>query len=103
MPVTRYSNGSAYAATPQSSWYLDNLVLRNILPDPTDKAMVISTKHDMRPYNLSYELYGTKDYWWVFQVLNIGVIRDPIYDFKAGLQIRVPTKERLLSNIQATK
>ena len=103
MSTVKYSGGSPYVATPQSSWYLDNLVLRDVKPDPTDKFVTIGTSHEMRPYNLSYELYGTKDYWWVFQVLNMNVIRDPIYDFKAGLQIRVPTKERLLSNIQAVK
>lgn len=103
MALTRYAGGSPYAATPQSSWHLDTLVLRDIKPDPTDKAIVVSTAYNYRPYNLSYELYGSKDYWWVFQILNLDVIRDPIYDFKAGITIRVPTKERLLSNIQATK
>jgi len=103
MPMTRYSSGSPYAATPQTSWYLENLTLRDVKSDPTDKAYVIPTNYHQRPYNLSFELYGTKDYWWVFQVLNLDVIRDPIYDFTAGLTIRVPTKERLLNNIQATK
>lgn len=103
MAVTRYSSGSPYAATPQSSWYLDNLVLRDIKPDPTDIAMALETKYEFRPYNLSYDLYGSKDYWWVFYVLNMDVIRDPIYDFKAGVIIRVPTKDRLMSNIQAVK
>lgn len=103
MSTVRYSGASPYVATPQGSWYLDNLVLRDIKADPTDKAHVISTAHARRPQNLAYELYGSKDYWWVFQVLNMNVLRDPIYDFTAGKQIRVPTKERLLGNIQATK
>lgn len=97
MSITKYGSGSVYKQTPQTSWYLDNLALRDVQSDPTDKAMVIPTKHNMKPYNLSYELYGNKDYWWVFQILNMGVIRDPIYDFKAGLTIRVPTKDRLLA------
>lgn len=103
MAQTRYSGGSPYAATPQTSWYLDTLVLRDIQPDPTDKPYTIEARHHYRPYNLSYELYGSKDYWWVFMVLNMDLIRDPIYDFKTDLVIRVPTKERLLNNIQATK
>ncbi len=103
MSITRYSSGSPYAATPQTTWYLENLVLRDIKQDPTDKAYTIPTQYNLRPYNLSYELFGTKDYWWVFQVLNMDKIRDPIYDFKAGLVIRIPTKERLMSNIQAVK
>jgi hypothetical protein len=103
MAVTRYSSGSPYAATPQGSWYLDNLVLRDIKPDATDTVMALATKYEFRPYNLSYDLYGTKDYWWVFHILNMDVIRDPIYDFKAGIIIRIPTKDRLMSNIQAVK
>jgi hypothetical protein len=95
MAIVKYNSASVYAITPQSSWYLDNLVLRNLTSDSSDKILVIENKYDMRPYNLSYDLYGTKDYWWVFQVLNMDLIRDPIYDFKAGLIIKVPTKERL--------
>ena len=103
MAITKYSTGSPYAATPQTNWYLDNLVLRDIPPDPTDKAITLEAKYDQRPYNLSYDLYGTKDYWWVFQVLNMNVIRDPIYDFRTGINIRVPTKDRLVGNIRAVK
>lgn len=102
MSIIRYSSGSPYAATPQTTWYLDNLVLRQVDPDPTDKIMEVPIQYDQQPYNLSYELYGTKDFWWVFMVLNPDRIRDPIYDFKAGLTIRAPTKERL-ANIQAVK
>lgn len=103
MAITKYSAGSPYAATPQGSWYLENLVLREIKPDPTDKIIVVSNLYNQRPYNLSYDLYGTKDYWWVFMTLNMDQIRDPIFDFVAGITIRVPTKERLMSNIQAVK
>lgn len=103
MTQTKYRNGSPYAATPQTSWYLDNLVLREIREDRTDKPMVIEPKYHQRPYNLSYDLYGTRDYWWVFMVLNMDVIRDPIYDFRAGTLIYVPTKERLLSAMGAAR
>ena len=96
MALVKYSGASPYAQTPQNSWFLDNLVLRELKSDPTDTAMVIPTEYDQRPYNLSYELYGTKDYWWVFMVLNMDKIRDPIYDFKAGISIRVPSKTRLM-------
>jgi hypothetical protein len=103
MALTRYSSGSPYAATQQTTWYLDTLVLREVNPDHTDTIMVVPTQYNLQPYNLSYDLYGTKDYWWAFMVLNPDVIRDPIYDFVAGITIRVPTKERLIGNIQAVK
>lgn len=103
MSLMKYSSASAYIATPQSSWYLDNLVLRDIQNDPTDRFVTIENKYDQRPYNMAHDIYGSKDYWWVFMVMNLDVIRDPIYDFRAGLRLRIPAKERLLSNIQAVK
>lgn len=103
MSKVRYSSGSIYVATPQTSWYLENLVYRDIQNDPSDRFIVIEPKYQFRPYNLSYKLYGSKDYWWVFQTMNMNEIRDPIYDFKAGIRIRVPTKERVLNNVKAVK
>jgi len=103
MAKVKYASGSPYVATDQTSWYLDNLTYREILEDPSDKYIVISPKDEFRPYNLAYELYGSKDYWWVFQTMNMNIIRDPIYDFKAGIRLRVPTKDRVVSNIKAVK
>lgn len=103
MSLMKYSTGSAWSATPQTSWCLENLVLRDIPNDPTDRFVVVENKYDQRPYNMAYDIYGSKDYWWVFMVMNLNLIRDPIYDFKGGLRLRIPTKERLLSNIQAVK
>lgn len=90
-----YRKKSPYSSTPQTSWYLDNLVLKNIPNDPTDTIMVLDSKYNERPDLLSHNLYGTRDYWWVFMVMNMDVIRDPIYDFKTGISIYVPTKDRL--------
>ncbi|ASV44766.1 baseplate wedge subunit [Agrobacterium phage Atu_ph07] len=98
MTEVKYRSGSPYAATPQTSWYLENLVLRQIDRAPSDKKITLHPKYENRPYNLSYDLYGTRDFWWVFMVLNIDIIRDPIYDFKAGIEIYVPTRERVLGN-----
>jgi hypothetical protein len=97
MSLTKYGSGSIYKQTPQTNFYLDNLVLPDLQTDPTDKAFTVTAKYDQKPYNLSYDLYGNKNYWWVFQILNMGIIRDPIYDFKTGITIRVPSKERIMS------
>ena len=103
MTITTYGRGSPYSATPQSSWALDNLKIRQLLPDASDTFYVIPTRYNQRPYNLSYDLYGTKDYWWIFMQMNLDLIRDPIYDFKAGITIRVPSKERLMTGMEAEK
>lgn len=103
MSVVKYTRASAYVGTPQTSWYLENLTLRELLPDPTDTLYTIPTKYHMRPYNLSFDLYGSKDYWWVFMTMNLDQIRDPINDFTAGKVIRIPTKDRLSVGITLSK
>lgn len=101
MTITKYRSGSPYYLTPQTSWYLDNLVMKDFSSDPTDKFMVLSSKYENRPYNLSYDLYGTKDYWWLFMLLNPDTIKDPVYDFKAGLKIRYALKERVMNTTRS--
>jgi hypothetical protein len=48
-----------------------------------------------RPDLLSYDLYGSVAYWWIFLARNINVIRDPIWDMVAGMAIYVPTASRI--------
>ena len=97
MTIVTYNAASPFAATEQKNWYLENLTYRDLPRHHTDELITIDPKYNLRPYNLSYDRYGYKDYWWVFMTMNMNVIRDPIYDFVAGKQIYAPTKERLLS------
>jgi hypothetical protein len=94
MPV-KYSQRSLYYATPQTSFALSYYVQRNIIPDSTDTLVQLSQRHTNKPTVLSYDLYGTPAYWWIFNILNPDVIKDPIRDFKQGVIIRVPTQSRL--------
>ena len=95
MSRVNYKSTSPYFSTPQSSWFLSNFVHRDIPADGTDTLIVLSSKYELRPDKLSNDLYGTTNYWWVFCVLNPDIIKDPIYDFVAGIEISVPTVERL--------
>lgn len=95
MSVIDYRNSSPYFNTPQTSWYLGVLEYRDIPRDGSDRIRILESKYDTRPDLLSYELYGTPNYWWVFMILNPNTIKDPIYDFKAGISIYVPTSNRL--------
>jgi hypothetical protein len=93
--TVKYSPRSLYYRTPQTDFALSYLVFRDIPPDNTDTYVVLSSRHTNRPTVLSYDLYSTPAYWWVFNVLNMDVIQDPIRDFVAGTVIRVPTLQRL--------
>ena len=52
-----------------------------------DKYMVVTKGYEYRPDLVSQKVYGFPDYWW--KILEANSIKD-IYDFKAGINIRVP-------------
>ena len=95
MPKISYPASSPYADTGQTNWYLGPIKLRSIPADARDEYIAIPAKYDTRPDLLSYAVYGTPAYWWVFMVRNMNVIRDPIWDFKSGTYIFVPTADRI--------
>jgi hypothetical protein len=39
---------------------------------------------------LAFDLYGDKDLWWVFAQRNMEILKDPVFDLIAGIQIYVP-------------
>lgn len=97
MSQVDYKASSPYADTQQTSWFLSNLTYRQIPRDGTDKLKVLENKYENRPDLLSYDLYGTPNFWWIFMIVNPNQIKDPIYDMTAGMAIYVPTRDRLIS------
>ena len=100
--VETYAKTSPYVNTPQRNFlieYLDFYENRPVPSDDSDELIALSPKHEQRPDLLSAELYGTPNLWWVFAVRNPNIIIDPIYDLKSGLEIFVPTKNRMFNNI----
>ena len=91
MTKLAYPNNSPYSATPQASWYLGRCVWRAIPPDAGDTLFTLLGRHQNRPDTLSYDLYNTPAYWWVFCVRNPFLRADPIWAFQAGQQIWVPS------------
>ena len=99
MTTTKYSTKSLYYKTPQTNFALSYYVFRDIPPDDSDTYIVLAQRHTNKPTVLSYDLYGTPAYWWIFNVSNMDVIQDPMRDFIEGTVIRVPTLQRLQSVI----
>jgi hypothetical protein len=97
MAKVEYQSSSPYAKTPQTSWYLGLWEPGSLTRDVTDIQWPVENRFHNRPDLLSYELYGSPNYGWVFMVLNPDQILDPIYDLKAGMVIYVPTRTRLTS------
>jgi hypothetical protein len=99
--IITYPANSAYHTTPQSSNRILYWAFRSVPVDPTDQPYVLSPRHEYRPDKLAYELYNNPSYWWIFAVRNPFLRANPIWDFIGGLQIMVPTADRLITLLGA--
>jgi hypothetical protein len=60
-----------------------------------DVTYTIEPQYTYRPDLLSFDLYGNAKLWWVFALRNMDIIKDPVFDFKAGTTIKLPQKTTL--------
>ena len=92
--ASKYSSYSPYAKTKQT-WYLDYNLPLGLSPADSDIDYTIPNKYDEQPWRLAYELYGNERMYYFFALLNPNILHDPIYDFKAGTVIKIPTVQRV--------
>lgn len=71
------------------------MVFRPLPPDSGDQPFTLTLRHQYRPDRLSFDLYGTGAYWWVFSVRNPFLRSDPIWSFTNGTTIVVPSADYL--------
>jgi len=93
MTQVRYSGTSVYGGTQQVSdilQYLDVWKPPVVPVNSNDQLLILESKYSNRPDLLSYDLYKTTAYWWVFMMRNPDVIKDPIWDFNSGITIYAP-------------
>ena len=94
--MANYSKTSPYAVTPiVNEQYLDILQPRTIPITEYDLPYTIESQFHHRPDIASQVLYNTPKLWWVFAQRNFNIIKDPIFDFKAGTEIYV-TEQKIL-------
>jgi hypothetical protein len=92
----RYENNSPWSNTEiQNNDYLDVLTIRPVPASPDDILYTVQPQYAFRPDLLAYDLYGTKNLWWVFAQRNMEIIKDPIFDLEAGIQIYIPKGDAL--------
>lgn len=89
----QYSRTSPYFNTEVFSNFLDIYVNRSIPKFNSDTLYQIDDVYNNRPDLLAFDLYGTPALWWVFAVRNPNVIKDPVFDFRTGVIIYIPSKE----------
>ncbi len=99
MELVKMSGGkySIYGLTDNDGITLDVFVPYEIPLDDSDQFLTVDPKYHHKPSRLAYDYFGSERLAWVLMLFNPDTINDPIYDLKAGMVIRIPTQERLLS------
>jgi hypothetical protein len=91
-----YPATSPYNATGVvNSKFLDIMVNRTIPMQPSDVYWEITEVYQYRPDLLAYDLYSDSRLWWVFAQRNPNRLKDPYFDFVAGVGIYLPKLELL--------
>jgi len=85
-----YSKTSPYYTTPVTNGYLDVMAFRDLPNERDDILFELTNTYENRPDLLAYDLYKDSRLWWVFAVRNKRIIKDPVYDLKAGVKIYLP-------------
>ena len=103
MAVTNFS-GTMYDAksylrdSRYKSFYLDVAKLPVVSTSIGD-YVVVPTECENRIDLFSYQQYGSSRYWWIIALANADLIKDPIWDFTAGLTVLVPKDTALLEKL----
>jgi hypothetical protein len=93
--AVQYPNTSPWSRTNLSSNLLGYFNIRSVAAQDDDILYVIEPQFNYRPDLLANYLYGTPKLWWVFAQRNMDEIRDPIFDFRSGVEIFLPKKSGL--------
>ena len=75
--------------------YLDVMANRPIPKDPSDMFWEITMVYQYRPDLLAYDLYSDSRLWWVFAQRNANTLKDPYFDFVAGVKIYIPNIDNI--------
>lgn len=94
MTVT-YDKKSYLNNTPIKSFYLDIASVPS-MKGVTGKTVTVPPECENRIDLFSYQQYGSSRYWWMIVLANADLINDPIWDFRAGMQVVVPDKSKIL-------
>lgn len=94
-----YKKSSPYYDTKTFGKFLDVMSYRPIQKNISDVIYVIDQVYDLRPDLLAHDLYGDVNLWWVFAARNPNALEDPVFDFRVGRTIYIPSQESLNSSL----
>jgi hypothetical protein len=91
-----YTSSSPYYSTDiVNNQFLDVMINRQLITDPTDVYWTITPTYHLRPDLLAYDLYSNSKLWWVFAQRNPNTLQDPFFDFVQGINIYIPQENYL--------
>jgi hypothetical protein len=91
-----YSASSPYFNTGVvNNQFLDVMINRQVPMQPSDIYWEITQVYEYRPDLLAYDLYTNSRLWWVFASRNPNRLKDPYFDFVAGVGIYLPKLDLL--------
>ena len=95
-----YKNTSPYAKTSLfDNRFLDIMEYKSLPAQADDIYKQITATYQYRPDIMSYDLYGTAEFWYVFMLRNRDVILDPVFDFTEDKMIYIPKLSTILENL----
>ena len=100
--MAKYSQFSPFSKVKQT-WYLDYNLPAGLPVADSDVSYTIPVKYDEQPWRLAKELYGNERLYYIFTLRNPDVLHDPVYDFKAGVTIMVPSAQRVSTYLNSTR
>ena len=95
---TMYDTKSYLRDTGYRGFYLDIAKLPK-LSNVTGDMVVVPMECENRIDLFSFQQYGSSRYWWLIALANADIIKDPIWDFTAGLTVIVPRDSVLLEKL----
>ena len=98
IPTNMYNNRSYLRQTPIRNFYLDVSTLPYV-DYQKGNNVIVPPECENRIDLFSYQQYGSSRYWWMIALANADLIKDPIWDFTAGLTVLVPKDTALLENL----
>jgi hypothetical protein len=100
--IDKIKNKGPYGKTPiTSAGYLDIMRARPVPVAGDDILYEITPAYTYRPDLLAFDLYSSRELWWIFTQRNPDILKDPVFDFVAGTKIYLPQRKHLKSILGA--
>ena len=96
--AVEYTKFSNYSQTTMNSKYLEMYnppFTASAIDELSLESVTITALYNKRPDLLAHDQYGDSRLWWVFTVFNRQKLRDPIHDFKSGVELNIPNRAQL--------